>query len=124
MAFHFFFSLFLLFLKDTQVTSKEVSKLFSCPRCLKGGFHPGILLFSFFTLGLPQGGFQPKIWPHVPHRGFHLGPLLFFLFFISSFFKNKSSLQEFGELQVETLPSTFTSLIMVLMNSSLNIDLL
>lgn len=42
-----------LFLKDTQVASKEVVTLFSYFRHLKGSFHPGIFYFSFFTLGLP-----------------------------------------------------------------------
>lgn len=102
--------------------------------CLKGGFplvflpqaHEGRFSprdnFFFFTLGLPQGGFQPQKLVSGASQRFSTISLLFFLF--SIFFKNKTMFKNFYEMEAETLPSTFTSLLMVLMNSSLDRGLL
>lgn len=103
----FLFSLFILFISflHKKVAFVEVFNLHACPRCLRGGFHPGIFIFSslFFAPGLPQRGFKPWSWPQMLHRAFHLG-LLF------------SNFQECPRLEAMKLPITFNYLLTEMIN--------
>ena len=81
--------------------------MFPCPEHLKRGFHAGIFLFSFSTLGLPQGRFQPKIWPQSASNRFSPRSLIiiFFNFFFFIFSKIKAVLKNLVSLKLRQFQS-------------------
>jgi len=117
--FLFLFShLFSFFLRGTQASSGEVFNLPACLGCLKGGFHPGICIFLFY---FSLSGYLKEVLN--PRDGLRC-LMEFFIqasYCIFFLFTNKSNLKKFCDLEARTLPITFTSLLMVLMNSSLDI---
>lgn len=116
--FGLFFSFFLFISKTTSLPPRRFSSELSVLRAWKEGFTQIYFILIFFEHSwVTTRGFQPNRGTQVPHGGFHMSPFIFVFVFVFSLFFCFFLLQGLGGLEAETLYTTITVLMMLLMNS-------